>query len=112
LARHQETQPQVKSKAPSAPDQLKARAVIKTIFKDGYAEAEKSDQAKRTLALKVFTESKATREDPQLRFGGFLEARDLAAAGGDLRLAFNTIDELDKLYIIDAAGMRLETLHS
>src|SRR3954468_370787 len=85
-------QPAPKAPPPDEAAQARARATIKAVYKDDYADADKSESARRALALKVFTESKSTRQDPALRFGGFLEARDLAAAGGDLRLAFTAID--------------------
>ncbi len=101
---------QAKLPPPGEAAQAKARAAVKRIFQDSYAEAQKSDAARRVLALKVFNESRATREDPVLRYIGYLEARDLAASAGDLRLAFSAIDELNKLYVIDAAAMRIDML--
>jgi WD40 repeat protein len=105
-------QPAPKAAPPGAAALAKARAVLKGVFKQEYADAQKSDLARRTLALKVFAESKLTREDPALRYVGFEEARDLAAASGDLRLAFNAIAELDRHHVIDAAAMRVAALQT
>ncbi len=101
---------QKKKPAPSAVAQDKAEAVIRNIFKAKYAGAAENAGARRELAKILFDEGKKTTDDDDLRFVAIREARDLAARGGDLTLAFQAADELAAGYVVDLPHMKLELL--
>jgi hypothetical protein len=87
-----------------------AEQLINELFKDDYAKAKKSAAAKSALAETLFKEGEATKDDQAARFMLFREARDLAAAGGDLQLALRAADTLAAEYALSGPVQKAEVL--
>jgi hypothetical protein len=67
-------------------------------------------EAKLTLAKMLKKQAAETTDNAAARFVMYQEARDLAAAAGDVALATSAIDKLAEQYVIDAPSDRLATL--
>lgn len=94
-----------KKAAPPEGDALKkAEKLVKEVFKEDYANT--SAQNRALLARKLIQQGIETRDDPASRFVLFREARDIAAAAGDLETALQAIRELAGTFDIDDKSMR------
>src|SRR5262245_21169146 len=69
--------PAAKLPVPGNAARARAEALVKKLYANEYAEAKKTPAAALALASTLLRESKATRDDPVLRFAGLSEARDL-----------------------------------
>ncbi len=79
----------------------KAKKLIVDIFGDDFAKATTND-AKARLASTLFQQGKEVKDDPATRYVCYREARDLAAKGSDIGFALAVIEEMGRLYAIDA----------
>jgi hypothetical protein len=89
---------------PSGAELKQAEEIVRDLFKAEYAK--KTSAAKVDLARKMFDLGRQTKDDPAGRFVLYREARDLAASGGELDLAYRAIDELAREYAINPATMK------
>ncbi len=62
------------------------------------------------LARKLLTEGPGVTDDPVRRYVMLRDARDLAAAAGDLRMAGSAIEKLAEFYEADMVKLKLEML--
>lgn len=97
-----------RSPVPTAEAQTAAEKVIRDVFKEDYARAKKIPAAKATLAEKLFKEGEKTKDDSTARFTLFREARDLAAAGGDITLALQVVDLMVADFNVNGSTMKGE----
>ena len=102
-------QPTKRAAIPDPKAQAKSLQLIHDIFGDDYEQA-KAPEAKNKLASTLFQQGKEVKDDPATRFVCFREARDLAAKGGDFSLAMVVIDELNRLYEVDALLQKADVL--
>ncbi len=86
-----------------------AERAIKEKFKEQFARATGA-AGKTQLAKELFTAGEATIEDPELRSALFREARDMAIAAGDPELAFEAIERLAGLKVIDILAVKAQAL--
>jgi hypothetical protein len=81
---------------PSAADQKKAEAEIRSVFKDDFAK--KDRDSRRSLAQKLLGQAADTKNTPASRYAVLFLARDLAAEALDIDTIFASIEQLEKLY--------------
>jgi hypothetical protein len=81
---------------PSAADQKKAEAEIRSVFKDDFAK--KDRDSRRSLAQKLLAQAADTKNTPASRYAVLLLARDLASEAVDIDTIFTSIEQLEKLY--------------
>jgi hypothetical protein len=86
-----------------------ARKLVDDVFKDEYEKAKKS-AALLALAKELFQKGTESTDGPAIRFALLCYARDAAAQAGDGPLCFQIINELDRIFEIDAIDMRFELL--
>jgi hypothetical protein len=94
---------------PPMPAQTKAMQLILDIFGDDYKKAATND-AKSKLAATLFQQGKEVKDDDATRYVCYREARDLAAKANDVSLAMVVIDEMNRLYDVDALVMKADVL--
>src|SRR5262245_58290365 len=87
-------QPPKPEATPSAAEIKAAVESLKDVYDKYYAAAEKQDLDKLALAKRLL-EAAPKRKTPAMIFACYDEARRLAAAGGDAKLALGAIDELN-----------------
>jgi WD40 repeat protein len=94
--------------APVLGDAARARAeaLVRKLYAEEFEETKKTAAAAQALAATLLRESKATKDDPALRFAGLSEARDLAARAGDAATCLEAVDELVKHYAVKGLGMK------
>lgn len=90
--------------APSGPAVTEAEKEIRKVFKDEYLKKTAGERA--ALAQKLFKAGEEAKDDPAMRFAALREARDLAAAAGDLDAALKAVDAMARSFVVDAAGMK------
>lgn len=96
------------SPEPAKDLQAERLKVIKDLFKDDYARRAPADQ--QALAQKLFQQGVQTADDPASRFVLLREARDIAAAAGDLDTSLRAVDEIAKTFAVDAVAMKTTIL--
>jgi hypothetical protein len=104
--------PATKETKVAVPDQAAQATATKTIqdiYRDDIKRAVTAAQ-KLELAKKLRTDGVGTADDPVGRFVLLKTARDLAAAGGDLDLAGEVIDDLADRYEVERLEMKSELL--
>ena len=77
---------------------------IKDIYRDEYQKRAATDRVE--LARKLLKLAQETKNDPLTFYVALREARDLAAAGGDLETAFAAVDVLAWTFAVDAAELK------
>ena len=93
---------------PDASAQRLAEASLKEIFKDEYAKSAPSDrQALAKKLIKFGSEEKSAGAE---KFTCFGEAAGIAAKAGDLKLALESLEALEKAYRIDSLEVRSRIL--
>ena len=97
---------------PTPPDaaQQEALALIKEVYGDEYAKA-KTDKQKQALAKKLLGKALESR-DTTSRCVLLRASRDVATNGGDGQTAFQAIDEMDRVFRVDAVKMKASVLNS
>ena len=93
---------------PAAPDQKKAEATIKDIFKADYAS--RDPKARADLARKLLQTGLETKDDLAARYVLFREAADIAARAGDIGTCTRAIAETAASFDIDELVTRGKTL--
>jgi len=86
-----------------------AEQAVKEKFKEQYAQATGA-AGKARLATELFEAGEATTDDPELRSAFFREARDMAIGAGDAELAFQAVERLTGLNVVDVLAMKAEVL--
>jgi WD40 repeat protein/serine/threonine protein kinase len=92
---------------PAEAEQKEAEGLIRKEFK---AEFAKKPAERGPLAHELLRKARETNDDPAGRFVLLREARDVAAQAGDASTALEAIDEIDRLYEVDALDMRVTAL--
>ena len=80
-------------------------AMVHDIYKDELAKA-KTVAEKMALAKKLFEEGRKTQNDVAGRYALLQAAHQLAVGAGDATVAFETADEISRLYEVDALDMK------
>lgn len=93
---------------PAVESQAEALKLIQGLYKPEYASRKPADRL--AFAEKLFMQGMATNDDFTARFVLFSQARELAVAGGNLRLAWKACDELGKDYATDLVSMKAAVL--
>src|SRR5215204_1044444 len=78
----------------------KSEAQLKQIYKSDYLNP---PVARRAFARQLLEDAKNVNSDPATRFVLFREGANLAASSGDITTAIGAIDDLAKVFAIDAA---------
>ena len=94
---------------PDADAQAKATALMLDIYADDLANA-KTNEAKSRLAAELFKQGKDAKDYPAIRYVCYNRARDLAAQANDTSLALAVVDELSRIYDLDALLMKADVL--
>ncbi len=84
-----------------------AEKTIRALFKADYARKSQSDF--QALAQKLLQEGRS-EGDPVSKYALLVEARELAEQAADIAAALAVVEELDKVYAVDAAALRQESL--
>lgn len=90
---------------PAAAVQKETRAAVRDLFKEDYAKKSPADQ--QALARKLLAKGVETADDPPGRYVLLQEAREIAAAAGDLGTAFQAADEAAKAFAVDGYALRV-----
>ncbi len=98
-----------KSAVPDKAAQDKALKLVNDVFGDDVEAATSSDK-KLKLATKLFQEGKEVKDDPALRYVCYREARDLAAKANETGLALAIVDEINRVYDVDALLLKADVL--
>ncbi|MSQ94514.1 MAG: WD40 repeat domain-containing protein [Gemmataceae bacterium] len=98
-----------KTPVPSQGAQNTAIKLVLDIFGDDLKKATTTD-AKAKLASVLFQQGKEVKDDPAVRYVCWREARDLAAKGNDTGLALAIVEELGRLYDVDALLLKADVL--
>ena len=99
----------VKASVPAEADRKAADEKVLAVFGEDLKQASKADE-KRALAQKMIQVA-ATTKQPPIQFALYQRAIDLAKEGGDVRLAFNAVDQLDAKFEGDAMRLKASVLH-
>jgi len=94
---------------PESTAQAKSLTLILDIFGDDYKKAT-TNEAKTRLAATLFQQGKEVKDDDATRYVCYREARDLAAKANDVSLAMVVIDEMNRLYDVDALILKADVL--
>ncbi len=94
---------------PDADTKRKKIKEIRYIYKQDFADADNA-AGKLALAKQLSHDGEGTINDPASRFVLFETAIKLATEGGDLNRALAIIDRIDRLYAVDALGMKAAAL--
>ncbi len=89
-----------KTKVPPPADLKKALALIREVYKEEYAKAQKDPLARTALARTLLAEGRDTTDYPAGRHVLYQEARQLAAEGGDIPTAFQAVEELAQAFAL------------
>jgi formylglycine-generating enzyme required for sulfatase activity len=84
----------------------KGLAMVHDIYKAEWAKA-KTAAEKLALAKKLVEESRKPQNDAMGRYALLQAAHQLALAAGDATIAFQTAEEISRLYDVDALDMKL-----
>src|SRR5436190_14327794 len=95
---------------PSAADQKKTEAEIRSVFKEDFAK--KTRDGKRAFAQKLLAEAADEKNSPASRYMVLLLSRDLAVEALDVGTILASIDQLGKLYDIAAPPLTGATFTS
>ncbi len=98
-----------KAPVPQEAAQAKAQKLVLDIFGRDYEKAT-TNESKSRLASTLLQQGKEVKDDAAVRFICFREARDLAAKAGDVNLAMLAIDEINRLYEVDALLLKADVL--
>lgn len=93
---------------PDAAVQKEKLKVVKDLFKDEYARKSPADQS--SLAKQLVSRGIETASDPGAQYVMLREARDVAAAAGDVETAMRASDELAKVFAVSAIAFKLAAL--
>jgi len=93
---------------PDAAVQKEKLKVVKDLFKDEYAKKSPADQS--ALAKQLVSRGIETASDPAAQYVMLREARDIAAAAGDVETAMRASDELAKGFAVSAVASKLAAL--
>lgn len=99
----------VRKPVPDAAAITAATELIKDLFKAEYAAARKPEQ-KVELAGKLYDQATKTGDDPAAAYVLLEEARDLATAGGDLKIALQAVAKLSDDYDVDGPQLFADAL--
>ncbi len=98
-----------KQPVPSEAAQKKPMQLVLDIFGDDLEKATTRD-AKARLASLLFQQGKEVKDDPVVRYVCWREARDLAAKGNDTGLALAIVEEMSRVYDVDALLLKADVL--
>jgi hypothetical protein len=91
---------------PEAAAVAEAGKQLRELFKAEYARKGAAERV--ALAQKILKAGEETKGEPAVTVAALLEARDLAAAAGDLDLALKAVDRLDERFKVEAAELKAE----
>jgi hypothetical protein len=103
-----EDAPPAKLPVPHSAEQIKAEHLINERYKVQYAQHDPADQL--ALASTMRTDISQFADDAPVRYVLLREARELAIDGGDLDAAFAAIDDMDKIFAIDARELKASAM--
>lgn len=95
---------------PSAAQQIEAEHTIRDLLDVEFGTNDPAQR--RALGRQLLRLGVQTVDDPVHRFVLLRLARDLATQAGDVRLAFQAVDEIAQTYDVDPLQMKLESLHA
>jgi WD domain, G-beta repeat len=98
-----------KAALPGKADQDKAMKLVLDVFGDDIADATSAEKRAK-LATKLFQEGKEVKDDAAVRYVCYREARDLAAKANETGLALAIVDEIDRLFAVDALLLKADVL--
>lgn len=98
-----------KTPVPSEAAQKKPMQLLFDIFGDDLEKAT-TIEAKAKLASVLFQQGKEVKDDPAVRYVCWREARDLAARANDTGLALAIVDEINRVYAVDALLLKADVL--
>lgn len=88
---------------PKSLEQEKAEREVRERYKKELASRDPRDQVALARRLRTVAE---TEDEPAMKFVLLREARELAIDGGDFRLTMDLIDEMGRLFAVDAREMK------
>src|ERR1041385_168804 len=93
---------------PSTLDRKEAERAIRKTYQEEFAR--KTPEAMRTLAAKLLGKAKDSRGSPAQCYALLIEARDLAVAVPDARLALDAVEETASVFQVDRMELRKSVL--
>jgi hypothetical protein len=88
---------------------VQARKLFDDVFKEEYENAKETADL-QSLAKVILQKGIDSKDGPATQFVLLCQARDIAARACDGPLAFKAVDELDRIFAIDAMAMKGESL--
>ena len=99
-----------KMPVPTAPAQQKALSLIREVYGPEW-DAAKTNEQKQALAKKLLTKA-GESQDLTNKYVLLRVARDIATSGGDGLTAYWAIDEMARLFQVDAVIMKADVLYA
>jgi len=93
---------------PSGQRRAEAQALVRDVFKDDYAKAQRSSQ-KAGLARRLLAQAEETEEENE-RYALLTEAGRLGLDAGDLEMALQAAYAIAKRYALDGMGLKVRTI--
>lgn len=90
---------------PDAESLGKATALIRELYKEKYEETTTKEQ-KQALAADLFKKAQTLQSDAATRYVLLREAGRYSVKAGDMKLALQVIEEMDRTFQIDAAKLK------
>jgi hypothetical protein len=99
---------QDRSPEPDVNAQKEKLKVVRDLFKDDYAKKSPADQT--ALAKQLISRGLETANDPGAQYVMLREARDIAAAAGDIETSMRAVDELAKIFAVSPVAFKMAAL--
>ncbi len=93
---------------PSAADQAAASKLIKELYHDQFVKLQPAERG--PLAAKLLEQATATKDDDSSKYVLLIQARDTAAAAGDLEIAFSAVDQFADTFAVDRLEVKAAAL--
>ncbi len=103
-----QAQETAKNPIPKFAAQSKSEHFVREHYKREFAQHDPADQL--ALSRKLRDEIDQFADDPPTRFVMLREARELAVDAGDLDAAFGAIDDMNRLFVIDARELKASAM--
>ncbi len=102
----QVAQAEDKTPPPDADSLHKATALIRELYKEKYEAASTTEQ-KQALAAELLKKAKTVQNDATTRYALLKDAGRYSVKAGDMKLALQIVEEMDRTFQIDVAKMKL-----
>ena len=96
---------------PDAESLQKATALVRELYKEKYEAAATAEQ-KQALAAELLKKATTLQNDAATRYVILRDAGSYSVKAGDMKLALQVVEEMDRTFQIDAAKMKLAVVNA